>query len=102
MSNQSDHFSPASRAMLVGAMVAGGAASVHQWRKYQQGQQPIEKATGNMVRAAAKGALIGGVTTAMAGQMAGRPVLSALTVFSAGVAAFYLMDEIKGKTNEQV
>ncbi|WP_299020396.1 hypothetical protein [uncultured Photobacterium sp.] len=101
MSNSTDQLSPASRAMLVSALLGGSASGMRQWQAYQQGEVEIDQAVQQVLRDAGKTALAGGAATAIAGQLAGRPVLSMLTILSAGAAGLYLLDELKGKPNEE-
>lgn len=101
MSNNRDQLSPASRAMLVGALLGGSASGVRQWQACQQGEVEVNDAVQQVLRDAGKAALASGAATAIADRLAGRPVLSMLTILSAGAAGLYLLDELQGKSHEE-
>ncbi|SDI97683.1 hypothetical protein SAMN04488540_104134 [Ferrimonas sediminum] len=101
MSNGSNQLSPASRTMIASALLGGTASAVSQWSQYQSGELAVNDMTTKVLKDAAKAGLAGGVATAVAGQMAGRPVLSLATVLCAGAASLYLIDELMENRNEQ-
>ncbi|NKF49065.1 hypothetical protein G3R49_00555 [Shewanella sp. WXL01] len=101
MSNAYNQLSPASRAMLVGAMVGGGATVATQWKSYKQGDVQAEQLVSQATKAALQAAAIGGVTTYVAGKMAGRPALSLLTILAAGAAGLYLVDQFSGSNSHE-
>lgn len=101
MSNATDQLSPASRALIAGVLIGGGASAASQWNSYKKGELAVDTLVRNSVKDAAKAGIISGAATAVAGQMAGRPILSAAALLTAGAASLYLMDNLKEKQNEQ-
>lgn len=101
MSNQSDQLSPASRAMIAAALIGGGASTAKQWQAYRQQEVDLDEATRQVLTDAVKAGAIGGLATAVAGAMAGRPLLSMLALLSVGAAGMHLMDEIKGNNQDE-
>ncbi|MDX5629648.1 MULTISPECIES: hypothetical protein [unclassified Brenneria] len=97
MSNNRDSLSPVSRAVIAGALVGTTASCVEQWRHYQNGEKTLHQTAATVVCNAAKGGLVGGAVMAVADATAGRPVLTLLTLLSAGAAGIYLMDAIAKK-----
>ncbi len=103
MSNSSSELSPASRAMLTGAMIGGAASAISQWKSAQTGEITTEQFAANFAKDTLKAGAISGATTYVAGKMAGQPVLSMLTLVAAGAASVYLFDKcIKGEEDEQL
>lgn len=101
MSNNSDRLNPASRALIAGALVGATASGVEQWRRYQSGEQSLNQATSKVLIDATKAGLISGAAMTVANATAGRPVLTLLTVLSAGAAGLYLLDAMKkGQSDE--
>ncbi len=99
--NSNNELSQTSRAMLVGALLGGTASSIKHWREYQQGDIDIEQAVSSTFKDATKAGGASGVVTAVAGNMSGRPLLSALSILAVGAAGMYLLDEIKESNDEQ-
>ncbi|ATA23062.1 hypothetical protein BIY26_10460 [Brenneria goodwinii] len=97
MSNNRDSLSPVSRAVIAGALVGTTASCVEQWRRYQNGEKTLHQTAAAVACDAAKGGLVGGAVMAVANATAGRPVLTLLTLLSAGAAGIYLMDAIGKK-----
>ncbi|MBR9728805.1 hypothetical protein ACFOD0_10035 [Shewanella intestini] len=97
MSNASNQLSPTNRALLVGAMVGGGASIATQWSSYKQGDINADAMAAKATKSAIQAAAIGGLTTFVAGKMAGRPALSLMTILAAGAAGLYLVDQFSGK-----
>ncbi|MFT5879937.1 MAG: hypothetical protein ACI86X_001058 [Moritella sp.] len=102
MSNSTDKLNPANRAMLVSAILGGTASAANQWCSHQDGKLDTNQLVSQVVKDAAKAGLAGGAATHIAERMAGRPILSMLTLLSAGAAGLYLLDQCSGKdTNEK-
>ncbi|MGF1731412.1 hypothetical protein [Photobacterium kasasachensis] len=102
MSNSSDKLNPASRAMLVGAILGGTASAANQWKAHQSGEIDTNQLVSTVAKDSLKTGLASGATTYIAEKMAGRPVLSMLTVLSAGAAGLYMMEQYaEKKQNEQ-
>ena len=101
MSNSTNQFCPASRAMLVGAMVGGGASIVTQWKAYKEGDIAVNDVVTKAAKSAVQAAAIGGVTTYVAEKIAGRSALSLMTILAAGAASLYLIDQYSGKKNHE-
>jgi len=93
MSNSSRELNPASRAMLVGALIGGGASVATQWKQRQSGELGSNEFVANVVKDTAKAGLISGATTFVAGKMAGQPVLSMFTILAAGAAGLYMLEQ---------
>ncbi|WP_394199812.1 hypothetical protein [Shewanella waksmanii] len=101
MSNSQDKLSPASRAMLVGALVGGTASAASQWQRRQQGEIDTDQMVKHAAKDALKAGAISGSATYIAQQMAGRPTLSMLTILSVGAAGLYMLQQHKdGQLNE--
>ncbi|AMO55107.1 hypothetical protein EZMO1_0891 [Endozoicomonas montiporae CL-33] len=95
-------LSTASRAMIAGAMVGGGASIARHWQAYKQGELESGVLVADAARSALQVGAVSGATNYVAEKMAGRPVLSMLTVLSAGAAGFYLLDQLlDNKHNDQ-
>ncbi|WBA81900.1 hypothetical protein [Endozoicomonas sp. GU-1] len=94
MSNANKKLSTASRAMIAGAMVGGGASVISRWNTYKAGDVDTHELARGAVKAALQAGAVSGVTTYAAEKMAGRPVLSMLTLVAAGTAGLYLMDQL--------
>ena len=85
-------LAPASRAMLVGAMLGGAASAAAHLKARNLGEHDDSNLITQVVKDTAKAAAISGVTTLVASKMSGQPVLSMLTIVSAGVAGIYFLD----------
>ena len=101
MSNSSRELSPASRAMIASALLGGTASAAGQWSAYQRGELQVNELAAKTLKDAAKAGVAGGMATAVAGRMAGRPLLSLATVLCAGAASLYLIDELTDNSNEK-
>ncbi|WP_461537601.1 hypothetical protein [Spongorhabdus nitratireducens] len=99
MSNSGNELSPASRTMLASALLGGSASVITQWSDYQQGEIDVQQLSKKVLKDAAKAGVAGGIATAVASQMAGRPLLSFTTLLAAGAAGLYLIDEMKEKNH---
>lgn len=93
MSNATNQLSPASRAMLVGAMVGGAASASAHWKEHKTGELDTNALVNQVVKDSVKAAAVSGATTYVAGKMAGRPALSMLTLLSAGAAGLYWLSQ---------
>ena len=93
MSNTNNELSPACRAMLVGAMLGGTASVASQWKKRQSGELSSNQFVKNVTKDTAKAGAISGVTTYVAGKMAGQPVLSMFTILTVGAAGLYMLEQ---------
>ncbi|QLE84441.1 hypothetical protein FLM48_04655 [Shewanella sp. Scap07] len=101
MSNSQDTLSPASRAMLVGALVGGAASAASQWQRRQSGEIDTDHMVKQATQDALKTGIASGGATYLAQQMAGRPALSMLTILSVGAAGLYMLQQHKdGQHNE--
>lgn len=100
MSNNRDSLSPVSRAVIAGALVGTATSCIKQWGSYQQGELTLNQTAANVARDAAKAGLISGGVMAVANATAGRPLLTLLTVASAGIAGMYLMDALQNKRED--
>ena len=96
MSNSNDRLSTASRAMIAGAMIGGGASVASRWHACRSGELAPRELAAGAVKAAMQAGAISGATTCVAEKMAGRPVLSMFTLLAAGTASLYLMDQLLG------
>ena len=94
MSNNRDELSSVSRALIAGALVGTTTSCIEQWRSYQNGEKSLNQTAAKVVSDATKAGL------AVASATAGRPLLTMLTVISAGAAGLYLMDAMKNKEND--
>ncbi|KAA8998094.1 hypothetical protein FJU30_16890 [Affinibrenneria salicis] len=101
MSNSGDRLHPASRALIAGAILGGVASGVQQWQRYRQGEQSLEDAACRTAGDAARAGLLSGGAMAVAEATAGRPLLTMLTVLSAGAAGLYLMDTLTRSSHEE-
>lgn len=101
MSNSTDKLSPASRAMIVGAIIGGTASAARQWKGHQARTIETNEMVSNVVKDSLKAGLAGGAATYVADKMAGRPLLSMLTVLSTGAVGMYMMDQYAGKNNDE-
>ncbi|BDH44803.1 hypothetical protein TUM12370_08470 [Salmonella enterica subsp. enterica serovar Choleraesuis] len=101
MSNNRDELSPVSRAIIAGALVGTTTSCIEQWRSYQNNEKTLNQTAVKVASDAAKAGLVSGAVMAVANATAGRPLLTMLTVISAGAAGLYLMDAIKNKEQEQ-
>ncbi|WP_070964224.1 magnetosome protein MamC [Vibrio sonorensis] len=101
MSNSTNKLSAANRAMLVGAIAGGSATIASQMVKKNEGEIDTNQLVSETAKNAVKTAAVAGATTYVAEKMAGRPVLSMLTILSVGAAGLYLMDQLTDKNDEQ-
>ncbi|OLQ95060.1 hypothetical protein BIY21_07535 [Vibrio ponticus] len=101
MSNSSDKLSAASRAMIIGAMAGGSASVLSNWKNHQQGELATNDLVAQASVSAVKAGVVSGASTYVAEKMAGRPVLSLLTILSVGAAGVYLMDQLTEKTSDE-
>lgn len=99
MSNPKDQLNPASRALIAGMLLGGGASVASQWNSYRKGELGVNQLVQNTLKDAAKAGVVSGSATAVANNMAGRPILSAGALLAAGAAGLYLIDNIKDKRN---
>ncbi len=97
MSNSRDALSPVSRAMIAGALVGTTSSCIAQWRQYQNGERTLNQTAVTVARDATRAGLVSGAVMAVANASAGRPLLTLLTVVSAGVAGMYLLDAVQQK-----
>lgn len=100
MTNSQDQMSTASRIMVANALLGGSASALNQWRHYQAGRTDVHQMTRQVLGDTIKAGIAGGVATAIAGKMAGRPVLSMITLLTAGAATLYLIDEARNDSDE--
>lgn len=101
MSNSTDKLSSANRALVVGAIAGGCATIASQWKAHQSNVLNTNELVNKAALNAVKSGAIAGTTTYVAEKMAGRPVLSILTILSVGAAGLYLMDQASESNNEQ-
>ncbi len=101
MSNATNKLSTANRAMLVGAITGGCASLAKNWQQHRTGHLDTNIMAAEATKDAIKASAIAGSTTYIAEKMAGRPVLSLLTILSVGAAGLYLLDQKLDKDNEQ-
>ncbi len=101
MSNSTDKLSSANRAMLVGAIAGGSASVARQWEAHSKGELDTAELVTTAAKTAVKTGAVAGATTYVAEKMAGRPVLSMLTILSVGAAGLYLLDQVTESNNEQ-
>ncbi|GAL17471.1 hypothetical protein JCM19235_6020 [Vibrio maritimus] len=101
MSNATDKLSSANRAMLVGAIAGGGASIASQWKAHKAGEVETQELVSEATKNAVKTGAVAGATTYVAEKMAGRPVLSMLTILAVGAAGLYLLDQATESTDEQ-
>ncbi|PSW18029.1 hypothetical protein C9I98_18210 [Photobacterium sanctipauli] len=97
MTNSTNKLNPASRAMIAGAIIGGTASAASQWKSHQQGELETNQMVTKVTTDALKTGLASGAATYVADKMAGRPVLSMLTVLSTGAVGLYLMDQYAEK-----
>ncbi|MFI3247065.1 MAG: hypothetical protein R3Y10_11395 [Ferrimonas sp.] len=97
MSNSNTQLSVAQRALLVSAMLGGGASVAKHWSAYQQGEMTASTLARTALRQAAQAGVAGGVATAIGTRMAGRPLLSLATIALGGAAVLCVMDERKAR-----
>lgn len=95
MSNMQNELSPASRAMLVGAMIGGAASVASQWKDRQSGELSSNQFVTKVAKDTVKAGAISGATTYVAGKMAGQPVLSMFTILAAGAAGLYMVEQAR-------
>ena len=100
MSNNRDELSSVSRALIAGALVGTTTSCIEQWRSYQNGEKSLNQTAAKVVSDPTKAGLVSGAVMAVASATAGRPLLTMLTVISAGAAGLYLMDAMKNKEND--
>ena len=100
MSNNRDELSSVSRALIAGTLVGTTTSCIEQWRSYQNGEKSLNQTAAKVVSDATKAGLVSGAVMAVASATAGRPLLTMLTVISAGAAGLYLMDAMKNKEND--
>ncbi len=87
--------------MIVGALLGGGASAATQWKAHQRGEIETNEMIAKVTKDAVKTGVISGGSTYVAQQMAGRPLLSMLTIVSAGAAGLYLMEQLKDKQDNE-
>ena len=100
MSNTTDTLSSASRALIVGMVAGSSATVVNNWKSHQNGELSTNELASKAAINAAKSGAVAGATTYVAEKMAGRPVLSMLTILSVGAAGLYLIDQTLDKKDE--
>lgn len=101
MSNATNKLSTANRAMLVGAIAGGSASIAKNWHEHKTGHLDTHTVATEAAKDAIKAGAMAGSTTYVAEKMAGRPVLSLLTILSVGAAGLYLLDQNLDEKNEQ-
>lgn len=101
MSNVTDELSPASRAMLVGAMLGGAASVASKWKQRQQGQLTTNEFISTVAKDTLKAGAMSGATTFTAGKMAGQPLLSLVTIVATGAAGLYMLEQNKEVQNDE-
>ncbi|GAL02613.1 hypothetical protein JCM19237_5506 [Photobacterium aphoticum] len=87
--------------MLVGAILGGSASAATQWKAHQQGDIDTNQLVGKVARDSMKAGIVSGATTYVADKMAGRPVLSMLTILTAGAAGLYLYESMTEKEHHE-
>ncbi len=100
MSNATNKLSTANRAMLVGAIAGGSASVARQWQEHKNSEIDTNQLVQTAATDAVKAGVVAGATTYVAEKMAGRPVLSMLTILSVGAAGLYMMEQQKDKESE--
>ncbi|MGL6258601.1 hypothetical protein [Vibrio sp. WXL210] len=101
MSNATDKLSTANRALIVGALAGGSASIARHLPAHRAGEISTDTMVCSAAQSAIKTAAVAGTTTYIAEKMAGRPLLSMLTILSVGAAGLYLMDQTKETMDEQ-
>ncbi|MFT8211987.1 MAG: hypothetical protein ACMZI0_17960 [Symbiopectobacterium sp.] len=94
MSNNRDALSPISRAVVAGALVGTTTSCIEQWRRYQRGETMLNESAVKVVSGAV-------MAVASASASAGRPLLTWLTLASAGVASLYVLDAMQRRESLQ-
>ncbi len=87
--------------MIAGAIIGGTASAARQWKGHQENTIETNEMVATVVKDSLKAGLAGGAATYVADKMAGRPLLSMLTVVSTGAVGLYLMDQYTGKKNNE-
>lgn len=87
--------------MIVGALLGGGASAATQWKSHQQGKVDTNQMIAKVATDAVKTGVISGASTYVAEKMAGRPLLSMVTILSAGAAGLYMMEQMKDKQDNE-
>lgn len=101
MSNVHDELSSTSRAMLVGAMLGGAASAASRWKSRQQQKITSNEFISDVSKDTLKAGAISGATTYVASKMAGRPVLSMLTILAVGAAGVYMLENCTGNQSDE-
>lgn len=101
MSNASNKPSQTNKAMVVGALLGGTASAASHWQEHQRGEIDTNEMVTKVSTDALKAGLVSGGATFVAEKMAGRPALSMLTILSAGAAGLYLMEQYRGKQQDE-
>ena len=89
-----DEFIPASRAMLVGAMLGGAASATAHLQARKSGLPSDQDDVAHIIKDTVKAGAVSGLTTLVASKMSRQPALSMLTIISAGVAGIYFLDHL--------
>lgn len=87
--------------MIIGAMAGGSASLVSNWQRHQQGDLATNDLVAQASLSALKAGAVSGASTYAAEKMAGRPVLSLLTILSVGAAGIYLVDQLSEESNDE-
>lgn len=95
MSNNRDALSPIGRALVAGALVGTTTSCLEQWRRYQRGEVTLNEGAATVARDAARAGIVSGAVMAVANASAGRPLLTWLTLASAGIASLYVLDTLQ-------
>lgn len=101
MSNNRDALSPISRAVVAGALVGTTTSCIEQWRRYQCGETTLNESAVKVASDAAKAGVVSGAVMAVASASAGRPLLTWLTLASAGIASLYVLDAMQRRESLQ-
>lgn len=101
MSNNRDALSPISRAVVAGALVGTTTSCIEQWRRYQRGETSLNESAVKVASDAAKAGVVSGTVMAVASASAGRPLLTWLTLASAGIASLYVLDAMQRRESSQ-
>ena len=100
MNAVSGDFTPASRAMLVGAMLGGVASGASHIQAKKSGLETNDDFLSKVLKDTIKAGAVSGVTTLIATKMSGQPVLSMLTLASVGAAGLYFLDQHMDDKND--
>lgn len=94
MNTINNTLTPASRAMLVGAMIGGAASIARQLKQHKTlAHSDTNMIIANVAKDTLKAGAISGATTYAADKMAGQPILSILTIVAASSAGLYMLDQ---------